>query len=916
MVLPNSSTDDDVHNDAFDNGPQSDDRRHGSNTLVLSLYLIDSEDDLLNLNQDGGRDVNKRARLYKRLCQACTIANDILRRSSSSVRKDNEKCQGTQSTYYPWSSGGDGPIFGVHCDVHSDAHFINATNDIDGDDMWQSQLPTSQSDDISSNDNVHSDHHHRHENRKIETIDNPIQHQPHLRAVCHYNNDVDDMWRCISLALQISIALSINNNNLSCAIECWDMSDGHILLIEAAEHLPSWVDDDALQGGVGGPKGCRNRCWIVNGMVQLIPPSKIDTTGASSSSESIRELSRNDALSILMKSIQTNADRSLTTCPDAVQRAIQYRINRTDYSCTRAQRESLPEGNTTSPHWHTAAVALPASVARFVQNHPYLVPLLVDSFCECAPAYLRELSSRQRETRTSGGDASTANDMDSNQTPSDANTDPPTISTTIYSVGNRFPYEEIVLCPVIFTRTNYAELVTGRGIVPTFPAPAAYRSVELNRFQRQLRQSAFGCDQFLADEEHAKRRANNPFHKAVDVGIRLCAGLDWILSNAGDKSQSHLVKNNGMDLDDSEIGSLGEVERRLRIYWTMIDAEATGKCDQTEIPWIEQLWHVGPNGSQTQDIDCDQSLIKALESMAKCHVFNPELCKPLWKEPCPYTRPGLSLLEMTQSGMRKALDWQQREYNRVSFPVPRVWEVDDDSWMEVDTLEELEDEMKRISNREVKTDSQEKVERNRLRRTTRRSRRNLAQGEQPDEQDEHALKDAKSATQMLAGIRSFVEGEGELEGAVTNNIGRSPQQSDSERSVHIDELPELGKCQEVNINPRRFLNILHSMLHDQCESDLGATNDRIDLNDENEEFTINDNISKFFFQEDLDNGAMSDESDCESDDMIDDENDNPELQDIAGEDHWSLQNIMVRAYPLELVGISLIEFRLIQSPSV
>jgi hypothetical protein len=900
MIL-NTSSEDDEHNDAI--GPQSDEQSsHGGSTLVLSLYLIDSEDDLLHLNQEGATDINKRARLYKRLCQACTIANDILRRSSSplSTDKDVGKRHDPQSKYYyPWSSGGDGPIFGVHCDIHSDENFINATNDIDGDDMWQSKLPT-QFEDTSSKDNLNADH-RRHENRKIETIDNPIQHQPHLRAVCHYNNDVNDMWRCISLALQISSALSNNNNNnLSCAIECWDMNDGHILLIEAAEHLPSWVDDDTLQGGVGGPKGCRNRCWIVNGMAQLIPPSKKDTTtcmsqhGASSSSS---ELSRNDALSILMKSIQSNADRSLTSCPDAVQRAIEYRINRTDYSCTtRVPNHSLPEGNTTSPHWHTAAVALPASVARFVQNQPYLVPLLVDSFCDCAPAYLRELSSRQRETRTSGGDATNAIDMHSNQTASDENTDSSMISTTLYSVGNRFPYEEIVLCPIIFTRTNYAELVTGRGIVPTFPVPTAYRSVELNRFQRQLRQSAFGCDHLADDEERAKRRRNNPFYRAVDVGIRLCAGLDWILSNASDRARTHFLKDNAMELNDSEIHSLGEVERRLRIYWTMIDAEATGSCDQTQLPWTEQVWHVGPNGGQMHDIDCDQSLIQALQSMAKCHVFNPELCKPLWKEPCPYTRPGLSLLEMAKSGMKKTLDWQQREYNRDSFPVPRVWEVDDDSWMEVDTLEELEDEMKRISNREVKSGSQQRVESNKPRRTTRRSRRNVAQGEQPDEQDEQQLKDAKSATKMLAGIRSFVEGEGELEGAVTNDVRESTLQSDSESSAHIDELPEIGKCQEVNINPRRFLNILHSMLHDQCESDLGATNGSVATNDGNEESTIDDNISKFFFQEDLDNGSMSDESDCEGDDIIDDENDNPELQDNAGEDPWSLQNIMVRAY--------------------
>ena len=178
---------------------------------------------------------------------------------------------------------------------------------------------------------------------------------------------------------------------------------------------------------MGGPKGCRNRCWIVNGKVNLIPPSTEDVAscmsqrGESPPSESVKELSRSEVLSILMKSIQNNAEGSLlTSCPDPVQCAIQYRINRTDYSCTsRVPKHTLPDEG--SPHWHTAAAALPASVARFIQIHPYLVPFLVDSFCECAPAYLREVSTRRQETRTSGGDATnTAKDgMDSNKTPSD-----------------------------------------------------------------------------------------------------------------------------------------------------------------------------------------------------------------------------------------------------------------------------------------------------------------------------------------------------------------------------------------------------------------------------------------------------------------------------------------------------------------
>mmetsp|Transcript_12079 Transcript_12079/g.26369 ORF Transcript_12079/g.26369 Transcript_12079/m.26369 type:complete len:110 (+) Transcript_12079:204-533(+) len=79
------------------------------------------------------------------------------------------------------------------------------------------------------------------------------QKQPHLRAICHYGNDLNGMWRCISLAQRISsILLLQSEDNLSYAIECWGANDGHILL--------SWVDDDVLQGEVGGPEGCWDRC--------------------------------------------------------------------------------------------------------------------------------------------------------------------------------------------------------------------------------------------------------------------------------------------------------------------------------------------------------------------------------------------------------------------------------------------------------------------------------------------------------------------------------------------------------------------------------------------------------------------------------------------------------------------------------
>lgn len=883
---------------AFSFGPDSDGNSGNNNALILSLYLIDSEDDLLHDssqpsdNSSDNRHVRERARLYRRLCKACDIANGVLL-SSSSTREDDDnlradrKQSNPKTNYRPWSSGGDGPMFGIHCDINSDEYFIDATNDIDGDDMWQSQSPPNHRPTNSLDDSACR----QMDTRKMKNNHQCQRQQPHLRAICRYGNDVNDMWRCVALVLRISSVLSSSQSedqhNLTCAIECWDMHDGHVLLIEAAECLPSWVDDDALQGGVGGPAGCRNRCWVVDGKVHLIPPSKGDSAQNCNSLESML-LSRDSALFILMQSIKMNEKGSRTTAASgAMQRAIQNRIDRTDYSHIRTKNDSVgaivATHPTSNPHWHIAATAMPASVARLIQNIPSLVPMLVDSFCANAP----ELQRKAFEAKDSKG---ATDDMNGDETLDGKSALPvklqpennATTNSSPNPLGNSFPYEQIVIIPVVFTRTNYAELVTGRGIVPSFPIPSAYRSVELNRFQRHLRQSAFLGDSF-ADEGGAKRRMRNPFERAVDVGIRLCAGLDWILSITDHRKVSDSMLNPVFNLEDSAIDTLGEVDRRLRVYWTRIDAEASGRGEQSDesLPWIEQAWQVGPNGSGIQNAEFDTTLLQALELMSKCQVFNPELCQPLQRAPCPCTRPGVSLLKMVQSGIKSALKWQRQDFDEDSFPMPNVAEMDDDVWMEVNSLEELEEEMKTLSSsRKVNRDSDATTESGRPRRTTRRSRVGSKFSHascKEDKQDAQPRGDAEALNKMLTGFREFVEGEGDLEGAVTTSVIESPQHSESRRRNSSELDPEHGMSQEVNIDPRKFLNTLHSMLSSQRPQPESHPDES------------HDHISKFFFQEDLDDGHMSDDSERSSGDNIDKDTDNHG----SGEDYWSIQNYMV-----------------------
>jgi len=869
-----------------------------SNALILSLYLIDSEDDLLcnqNSNDTSSIDnIKKRARLYQRLSQACKIANDILLNSGTtpSLTQDvhntakQSNTKNSSNNYHPWSSGGDGPIFGIHCNI-SDINELN-NNNMDGDDIWQNQLPTStaKEDTNEQHDDVLQSKQETVKKRKVEG------NQPHLRAICQYDNDINDCWRCISLLHTISSTLSntkcsIDNNStssseyLTCAIEVYDMNDGHILLIEAANALPNWVDNDVMQGGVGGPMGCVNRCWLVNGCIHLIPPEleadKSRSEGEDDVDEEINRLSRMNALRILIESSkeEDEEDESPTMADEAVQIAIRDRINRTNYSITARSSSppTLPQeenNNSKQPpnHWHTAAVALPASIARFIQLQPNLVPLLIDSFCDNAPEYQKE--------RESGTSSSTK------------------------PFGKSYPYEQIVLQPITITKSNYAELITGRGIVPSFPTPKSYRSVELNRFHRQLCQQ-ISSDQFgdIHDNEGEKGR-RNPFERSVEVGIRLCAGLDWIVANNGMKVTDDAIQEQDQYSsleEDLAINVLGEVERRLRIHWTRIDTEASGIRIEDELEesneaspssWIEEAWQAGPNGSKSGSASIDNSLLQALASMSKCPVFNPELSQPLYKEPCPYTRPNISLLQMVQSGIKNGLKWQRDKYTEgIDFPIPRAWEVDTDDWMNVNSLEELEEEMKTLSSsRSTKVDSSDTKKK--PRRTTRRSRRNMIPSskaeadEKLDEQDgETGDKNDKSKHSDAAQPLNKVQAE------KLPTTAESKKSSREEQGVQTSSVEKL-MSQEVNVNPSKFLDILHARLKSQRRD----PND-IAMGDEREEGSSNaideqEDISKFFFNEDLDN-------DCNSSDGSEDlmgMDDNPHAALDEEDDPFSLHNIM------------------------
>ena len=194
---------------------------------------------------------------------------------------------------YPWLQGGDGPVFGVHLDEH---------------------------------ENI-----------------------PHLRAECRYDVSVADAWALIRLVFDFKQLENSNSISRKMAIECWDIDDGHVILIETAPVLPAWVEE---------PQMMRHRCWILDGHVVLLAPTSSTTEAKGSITTS---LTRRQALQLLQSSQHTAIFQKFPSIDEMLQ-----------------QRLALTRINLI----HRAAVALPVSVAHLLQQQPELLPLFISAWVE------------------------------------------------------------------------------------------------------------------------------------------------------------------------------------------------------------------------------------------------------------------------------------------------------------------------------------------------------------------------------------------------------------------------------------------------------------------------------------------------------------------------------------------------------
>jgi hypothetical protein len=123
------------------------------------------------------------------------------------------------------------------------------------------------------------------------------------------------------------------------AISCWDVDDGQVILIQTAEVLPDWLDQDPTDNH-------RYACWIRGGAIQLLPQSHI---------------SLSEALTSLR-----NKERYTVSSHPKVQDLLQRCFSLNKGQAFAKQRTPL---------------VVPRKVATLVRRRPDLVHAAIQSFC-------------------------------------------------------------------------------------------------------------------------------------------------------------------------------------------------------------------------------------------------------------------------------------------------------------------------------------------------------------------------------------------------------------------------------------------------------------------------------------------------------------------------------------------------------
>ncbi|PON84738.1 Ecd family [Trema orientale] len=154
---------------------------------------------------------------------------------------------------------------------------------------------------------------------------------PHLHGKLRYGDNLEDEWFTVFLLFEISRRFP------DLSIRVWD-TDGEFLLIEAAFHLPRWLN----------PDNSLNRVFLRRGDLHIVPKDRLPSPSLDDSLKFIAEF----------------GDES--RAPEPVQAVVKNRVS------------EYPER--ARMNVHRVRVLVPVSVARVLKHEPCLISLAVEGF--------------------------------------------------------------------------------------------------------------------------------------------------------------------------------------------------------------------------------------------------------------------------------------------------------------------------------------------------------------------------------------------------------------------------------------------------------------------------------------------------------------------------------------------------------
>ena len=319
----------------------------------------------------------------------------------------------------------------------------------------------------------------------IHVDDSESKSVPHLRAYCRYGPSVQDEWMAIYYIMELtkSVRNDDDNNRGELVASVWDVQDGQVIFIQLADLLPTWLDEDPTENN-------RYSCWIQEGNLQILRQPHITLEDA------LHDLKRR-------RTESTTTTTTTTSSHPRIQHALMYWLDLNVQAASVRQRTPM---------------VLPRKVARLFQDHPELLPIAIQVFCDYA----------QQDT------------------PVESNTIQPDLTNK---------YEDWIWTIQTLSKTNYAMARTvtsireGNWTSSSDSVPITV-GVELKRYQRQCK---------MESTKHLKH--------AVALGVRAVTGLELLL---GTTNNYH-----GMFSSSTQLSSLQE---RIA-YWARVEQNCTRSYD-------------------------------------------------------------------------------------------------------------------------------------------------------------------------------------------------------------------------------------------------------------------------------------------------------------------------------------------------